>query len=107
MSPFEVVQGQNPNSVLDLAPIPNMKKSNIKAEEMADRIKEIHKQVQEHIEASNLKYKATADLHRRKVIFKEGDYVWAVLMKDRFLAGENHKLHDPKVAPLQNIEKSE
>lgn len=35
-SPFEIVCGQNPNSVLDLAPIPNPSKVNKRAEEMAD-----------------------------------------------------------------------
>ncbi|XP_017255857.2 transposon Ty3-I Gag-Pol polyprotein isoform X1 [Daucus carota subsp. sativus] len=105
LSPFEVVGGLSPNTVLDLAPIPNPKKASAKAEEMVERIKEIHEQVRDHIEASNLKYKAAADIHRRKVIFKEGDNVWAVLTKDRFLPGENHKLHDRKVGPCKILKR--
>ncbi|GJR68519.1 putative CCCH-type zinc finger family protein [Tanacetum coccineum] len=53
-----------------------------------------HEQVKREIEANKAKYKATTDIHRRKVVFKEGDFVWAVLTKDSIPAGVNVKLHD-------------
>ncbi|KAF8413725.1 hypothetical protein HHK36_001718 [Tetracentron sinense] len=43
-SPFEIVYGQNPNGVLDLAPIPNLGKISGKAEDLAEHIKSIHEQ---------------------------------------------------------------
>ncbi|GJW62497.1 tubulin beta-1 chain [Tanacetum coccineum] len=53
------------------------------------------------VEAHNARYKKAADLHQRKVVFEEGDYVWAVLTKDRLPAGVNVKLHDRKIGPCQ------
>ncbi|GKB77385.1 transposon ty3-I gag-pol polyprotein [Tanacetum coccineum] len=47
---------------------------------------------------NNAKYKSIADVHRRRVLFKERDYVWAILTKDRLPAGVNVELHDRKQA---------
>ena len=51
------------------------------------------------------KYKDFADRKRRHVEFDVGDYVWAVLTKDRFSAGEYNKLSARKIGPLEIIEK--
>ncbi|KAF8407410.1 hypothetical protein HHK36_006541 [Tetracentron sinense] len=47
-SPFEIVYGQNPNGVLDLAPIPNSGKITGEAEDLAEHIKSIHEQVRQY-----------------------------------------------------------
>ncbi|GKB41721.1 putative CCCH-type zinc finger family protein [Tanacetum coccineum] len=99
--PFEIVHGLSPYSVTDLTPIPNLGKANVKADEFAEHIKNIYEEVQLQVEAHNAKYKKATDLHRRKVIFEEGDYVWADLTKDRLPAGVNVKLHDRKIGPCQ------
>jgi hypothetical protein len=44
------------------------------------------------LEESTAKYKASVDKKRRVVEFEEGDFVWAILTKDRFLVGEYNKL---------------
>ncbi|GKA64705.1 putative CCCH-type zinc finger family protein [Tanacetum coccineum] len=100
-SPFEIVHGLSPYSVTDLTSIPNPGKANVKADEFAEHIKNIHEEVKLQVEAHNAKYKKAVDLHRRKVVFEEGDYVWAVLTKDRLRAGVNVKLHDRKIGPCQ------
>nr|GFC27628.1 DNA/RNA polymerases superfamily protein [Tanacetum cinerariifolium] len=74
-SPFEIVHVLSPYSVTDLAPIPNLGKANVKADEFAEHIKNIHEEVKLQVEAHNAKYKKAADLHRRKVVFEDGDYV--------------------------------
>ena len=51
------------------------------------------------------KYKELADRKRRHVEFDVGDYVWAVLTKDRFSAGEYNKLSSRKIRLLDIIEK--
>ncbi|GKC45414.1 putative CCCH-type zinc finger family protein [Tanacetum coccineum] len=104
-TPFEVVYGLSPNSITDLAPIPNLKNTSVKADEFAQHITNTHEQVKREIEANNAKYKAAADMHRRKVVFQEGDFVWAVLTKDRIPAGVNVKLHDRKVGPCEILRK--
>ncbi|GJS08432.1 putative CCCH-type zinc finger family protein [Tanacetum coccineum] len=66
-------------------PVPDKRKF-VKADEFAEQIKNTYEQVRLQIEANNAKYKVAADAHRRRVLFKEGDYVWAVLTKDRLPA---------------------
>ena len=61
-SPFEVVYGNKPLSVLDLAPLP-LSKENVRATEMTDFMQSVHTQFKERIEHSNANYKAAADIH--------------------------------------------
>ena len=68
-TPFEIVYGNKPLSVLDLAPLPLSKKESVRATEMKDFMQSIHAQVKERIEHSNANYKAVADIHRRRLIF--------------------------------------
>ncbi|GJZ32922.1 putative CCCH-type zinc finger family protein [Tanacetum coccineum] len=44
-SPFEIVHGLSPYSVTDLTPIPNLGNTNVKADEFAEHIKNIHEEV--------------------------------------------------------------
>ncbi|GJZ61785.1 putative CCCH-type zinc finger family protein [Tanacetum coccineum] len=104
-SPFEIVHGLSPYTITDLTLIHNLRKANVKADEFAEHIKSIHEEVKLQVEAYNTKYKKVVDLHRRKVFFEEGDYVWAVLTKDRLPVGVNVKLHDRKVGPCQILKK--
>ena len=71
-----------PLSVLDLAPLPLFKKENVRAIEMIDFMQSVHTQVKERIEHSDANYKAVANIHRRGLIFKEGDLVWVILTKE-------------------------
>ncbi|KAF8395685.1 hypothetical protein HHK36_019635 [Tetracentron sinense] len=78
-SPFEIVYGQNPNGVLNLAPIPNLGKISGKAEDLGEHIKSIHEQVRQQIEA--------------------------ILTKDRFPVREYNKLSEMKIGPCEVIAK--
>ncbi|KAE8685729.1 hypothetical protein F3Y22_tig00111095pilonHSYRG00938 [Hibiscus syriacus] len=83
LSPFEIVYGQNPSGVLDLAPIPRIGRFSPKADEMAKYLRGIHEQV----------------------LFDVGDFVWAVLTRDRFPVGEYNKLKDRKIGPCEVVQK--
>ena len=48
-SPFEVVYGNKPLSVLDFTPLPLSKKENVRATEMTDFMQSVHAQVKERI----------------------------------------------------------
>lgn len=72
---------------------------------MEEYLKDIHVEVRSKIEESNHKYKARADKHRREVLFDVGDFVWAVLTKDRFPVGEYDKLKNRKVGPYEIVQK--
>ncbi|GKA13150.1 putative nucleotidyltransferase, ribonuclease H [Tanacetum coccineum] len=65
----------------------------------------VHKAVHENLVRVNSKYKQDADHKRRHVDFEEGDFVWAVLTKDRFHVREYNKLSAKKIGPLEIVEK--
>ncbi|KAE8700504.1 putative CCCH-type zinc finger family protein [Hibiscus syriacus] len=105
LSLFEIVDSQNPSGVLDLAPIPRIGHFSPKADEMAKYLRGIHEQVKQTIHESNTKYKTRVDNHRRQVLFDVGDFVWAVLTRDRFPVGEYNKLKDRKIGPCEVVQK--
>ena len=104
-SPFEVVYGNKPLSVLDLAPLPLSKKENVRATKMTNFMQSVHAQVKERIKHSNANYKAAADIHRRRLIFKEGELVWVILTKERCPHGSYSKLAPRKVRPCKVLTK--
>lgn len=104
-SPFEVVYGRIPNGVLELTPLPSFGKKNQNADDLVAEFGMIHKLVHQRLSESNAKYKAAADQHRRHVVFQAGDYVWSVLTKDRFPAGQYSKLSQRKIGPCQVLRK--
>ncbi|KAE8694063.1 putative Quercetin 3-O-methyltransferase 1 [Hibiscus syriacus] len=105
LRPFEIVYGQNPSGVLDLAPIPHIGRFSPKADEMTKYLRGIHEQVKQTIHESNTKYKTRVDNHRRQVLFDVGDFVWVVLTRDRFPVGEYNKLKDWKIGPCEVVQK--
>ncbi|KAE8663112.1 putative Quercetin 3-O-methyltransferase 1 [Hibiscus syriacus] len=105
LSPFEIVYGQNPSGVLELAPIPRIGHFSPKADAMAKYLRGIHEQVKQTIHESNTKYKTRVDNHRRQVLFDVGDFVWVVLTSDRFPVGEYNKLKDQKIGPCEVMQK--
>ena len=72
-SPFEIVYGNNPSSVTDLVALPMPKRVHPKAQYMVDVMQQVHQQVKIKLEATNVKYKGAADLHRKHVVFEVGD----------------------------------
>ena len=104
-SPFTIIYGSNPRAPLDLAPIPDMKQTNTTAEDLMAQIQEGHKLTIHKLQESTATYKARVDKKRRVVEFEEGDFVWAILTKDRFPMGEYNKLAARKVGPIEIIKK--
>jgi hypothetical protein len=45
------------------------------------------------------------DKKRRPLEFEEGDFVWAILTKDRFPSGEYNKLAARKIGPVEIVKK--
>uniref|UniRef100_A0A2N9HV25 RNA-directed DNA polymerase n=1 Tax=Fagus sylvatica TaxID=28930 RepID=A0A2N9HV25_FAGSY len=104
-SPFEVVYGSKPASVLDLVPLPIPKKVHPKAEEFATILQQVHQQVKLKLEAANAKYKVTADQHRKQVIFEVGDLVWVLISKDRRPEDQYSKLRPRKYGPCRILKR--
>jgi len=105
LSPFEIVYGFLPRCPLDLANLPSHTKVNHKAEDFVTQLQDIHNLTRQNLLESIAKFKRDADQKRRLVDFEVGDFVWAVLTKDRFPIGEYNKLSARKIGPVEIIEK--
>jgi hypothetical protein len=86
-------------------PLPKLPGMSIAAEHMANWVKAIQEEVRKKLEASNAKYKATADRKRRLKLFKVGDLVMVYLHKGRLPVGTFNKLSDKKYGPYQTLQK--
>ena len=82
-----------------------MKRVHKKAEDFITDLQAVHKQVQQNLCESTVKYKEATNQKRRLVEFDVGDFVWAVLTKDRYPAHEYSKLVAWKVGPDEIVEK--
>ncbi|GJZ59325.1 putative reverse transcriptase domain-containing protein [Tanacetum coccineum] len=104
-SPFQVVYSAQPRGPLDLMSLPVSGSVPKKVQDFVEGLREVHKVVRDNLVRANSKYKQDADQKRRHVDFEAGDFVWAVLTKDRFPVGEYNKLSAKKIGPLEIVEK--
>ena len=95
-SPFQVVYSIVPRGPVDLIPLPNRTRFHGKAKEFVGGLQEIHKQLL-----------STSQVRIRDVAMgsRVGDFVWAVLIKDRFSVGDYNKLSAKKIDPVEILEK--
>lgn len=102
---FKVVYGVVPRGSLALSITPQPGEFHGRALELVEEISDIHACAQDNLAGTALKYKRAADKRRREVHFQVGEYVWAVLIKERFLTGQYNKLQPHKIGPVEVIEK--
>ena len=76
-APFDIVYTKVPNHTIDLLYLPQYTSNSVAT--LAEQIATIHSEVHQKLEASNLKYKAASDRHRRFKTFQEGDLVMVFL----------------------------
>jgi hypothetical protein len=55
-SPFEIVYGFNPLTLLDLLPLPVNERTSLDGQKKAEMVKKLHESVQQHIEKKNEQY---------------------------------------------------
>ena len=104
-SPFQVVYSVQPRGPLDLMVLPSKTRIHGKAGDFVTGLQDVHRAVFENLNSANSKYKQKAYHKRRHLEFEVGDFVWAVLTKDRFPTGEYNKLSAKKIGPLEVLEK--
>ena len=90
--PFMVVYGFEPNTALDLLPLPLHERVNMDMDKRADYMKKLHFDTRSTIEAQVLHQASRLNKNKKERIFEEGDLVWIHLRKDRFLEEQNSKL---------------
>ncbi|GJW69897.1 putative reverse transcriptase domain-containing protein [Tanacetum coccineum] len=104
-SPFQVVYSAQPHRPLDLIALHVSGFVPKKVQDLVEGLHEVHKAVRDNLVRANSKYKQDSDQKRRHVDFEVGDFVRAVLTKDRFLVGEFNKLSAKKIGLLEIVKK--
>ncbi|KAL6558852.1 hypothetical protein OROMI_019202 [Orobanche minor] len=105
LAPFQVVFATVPRGPADLLSQPLPVRADARAADMLEVLRITHKATFDRLVAANEQYKLDADRTRRAVEFEPGDYVWAVLTRDRYPAHEYNKLAARKIGPLEVLEK--
>ena len=90
---------------LDLVPLPELLGVSQAAENMANHIQVMQKVVRQKLEATNAKYKESANKKRREKIFNVRDLVLVYLRKERFHVGTYNKFKDKKYGSFQITKK--
>ena len=105
-SPFEIVYGFNPLTPLDLLPLPTHESWNCQDGQVkAKMIQDLHAQVKETIAKRVKKHQEVGNKGRKEFIFKEGDWVWLHLGKERFPNQRKSKFFPRGDGPFQVIRK--
>ncbi|KAJ0505917.1 putative nucleotidyltransferase, Ribonuclease H [Helianthus annuus] len=104
-SPFEVVYGANPITLIDLAVLDTGSKFSQEGVDRASTIQQLHESVRVRIEAMNNKVKQWVDRRRRFVKFEPGDLVWVHFRKERFPQKRRSKLSPRSDGLFEIIEK--
>ncbi|KAF8377432.1 hypothetical protein HHK36_030809 [Tetracentron sinense] len=91
-TPFEIVYGRGPRHTIDLVTLPKLPRMSSAADKMAERIVEVHADVQKRLEETNAKYKEKVDQYKHVKVFKEGDMnlveesIWPMLATESLKA---------------------
>ena len=94
-----VVYTKTPQYTLDLVQLPKQADKSVTANHMAKQLVEVHHEVKQKLEETNLKYKIIADKHKRKQVFAVDDQVMIFLRKKRLPTGSYSKLQQKKYGP--------
>ena len=84
-SPFEIVYGFNPLTLLDLTPLPIFERVNLHSNRKPKIVKQTHEMVKFNIEQRVEQYSKQANKRRQKLVFEPGDWLWLHVHKEQIL----------------------
>ncbi|KAI9165825.1 hypothetical protein LWI28_021185 [Acer negundo] len=99
-SQFMIVYGISPRQPIDLAPIQLESRTSEFATDFSTHMHNLHTEVRRQIALSNDNYKLAADVHRRPLEFREGDFVMVCICPARFPPHYVKKLHAHAIGPF-------
>ena len=102
-SPFEIIYDFNPLTPLDLLPLPIDECASLDGKKKVEFVKQLHEKVQQHIEKRTEQYITQAKKGRKQVIFQPRDWVWVLMIKERFPAQRRSKLLPRGGGPFQVV----
>lgn len=91
--------------LLKLIPQLPLKNYSVEVKQRGVKIQQLHTQVCEMIEKQNEKYQQCANKHHKVAQFKEEDFVWIKLRKERFSQGLFGNLKPHVDGPFQIVKK--
>ena len=91
-SPFEIVYGFNPLTLMDLIHLLVDERVSLDGNRKAQVVKTLHESVRQQIEKRNRVYATKANKGRKHVVFQPSDWVWVHMRKERFPAQKKSKL---------------
>ena len=94
-----------PQGPLDLIPLSDKTRIHGKVATFVSCLQDVHQAVHDNLLKAASKYKQAVDKKRHHIEFDVGDYVWAVLTKDRFPVGEYNKLSAKKIELMEIVKK--
>jgi len=104
-SPFEIVYGFNPLTVVDLVPLPSSQFVCLDGEKKAKLVKTLHEKARANNEKRNKSYENQANRGRKEIVFALGDWVWVHFRKERFPNKRKSKLEEGGDGPFQVLER--
>jgi hypothetical protein len=104
-SPFEIINGFNPLTPLDLSPLPMTEHVNLDGKKKADFVKQIHEKARLNIERRMEQYATQANKGRCQLVFEPGDWVSLHMRKERLPAKRRFKLLPRGDGPFQVLER--
>ena len=104
-SPFQIVNGYSPHTLIDLVPLPPHMRVSEPAENFAKHIHDLHTEIRRKISLSNEEYKLVADVHRRFKEFNVGEYVMVHIRRERIPKTFSKKLYARVMGPYSIIRK--
>ena len=104
-SPFQIVNGYSPRTLIDLVPLPPHMSVYKPIENFAKHIHDLHAEIRRQISLSNEEYKLAVDVHRRSKEFNIDEYVMVHILLERIPKTFSKKLYARAMGPYSIIRK--
>jgi len=104
-SPHEIVYDFRPRQLVDLIPMEDHYRVSEYASSFVTHMYDLHKEISNKTEESNIDYKLRADVRKKFKTFNVGDIVMVLIRPERFPSETVKKLHARSAGPFKILTK--